>query len=86
MPLFFYLLHLYVIHGTAVAVTAMRGQDYHIALPLVAWFHAPASAGYGFGLPGTYAALLFTLTVLYWPCRYFGELKRTSKAAWLKYL
>jgi uncharacterized membrane protein len=84
VPLFFYVLHLYVIHGTAVVVAALRGQDFHMALPCT-FFFPPKNAGFGFGLTGTYVALAFVLLVTYFPCRYFGELKHTRKSAWLRY-
>lgn len=86
VPLFFYVLHLYVIHGMAVLVTALRGQDLRMALPCTFFFPPPKNAGFGLGLAGTYAAFALVLLMTYWPCRYFGELKHARKTTWLRYL
>ena len=55
VPLFVYLLHLYVAHGAAVLVGMLHG------IPAAAffsdWRDAPLlAAGWGFGLPGVYLA------------------------------
>jgi hypothetical protein len=41
-----------------------------------------------FGLPlgGVYAVWLLLITCLYFPCRWFGQYKKTHKQWWLSYL
>jgi|GEM_PF-4799650 len=41
-----------------------------------------------FGLPlgGVYAAWLLLITCPYFPCRWFGQYKKTHKQWWLSYL
>jgi len=84
VPMFFYVLHLYVIHSIAIIVSAVRGQ------PLYWLFHGAifgeTPPGYGYDLPFVYAMWFTALLVLYLPCRWFAELKRTRKDWWLSYL
>ena len=73
VPLFYYLLQWYVIHGLAVLAGLVRG------LP-VAWLFSPAALGpppegWALGLPGVYAAWAVVLAVLYLPCRWFAGVK-----------
>ena len=82
VPLFFYLLHLYVIHGLALLVGVSRGNDPRDFL--VPYFRLPRD--FGFGLPAVYSAWIIVLLVMY-PCsEWFGNLKKRSKAVWLSYL
>lgn len=88
VPLFYYLLHLPLIHALALAVFWMAGRD-------TAWLfgaftdaaHLPsAEPGRGFGLPVIYATWLASLLVLYPACRWFDRLKQRRREAWLGYL
>jgi hypothetical protein len=84
VPLFYYLLQWYVIHGLAVLAGLVRG------LP-VAWLFSPAALGpppegWALGLPGIYAALAVVLAVLYIPCRWFAGVKARHPGGWLSYL
>ena len=47
---------------------------------------AKAPPGAGFGLGPTYLAWLVVLLILYPACRWFADLKRRRKDAWLSYL
>ena len=84
VPLFYYLLQWYVIHGLAVLAGLVRG------LP-VAWLFSPAALGpppegWALGLPGVYAAWAVVLAVLYIPCRWFAGVKARHPGGWLSYL
>jgi uncharacterized membrane protein len=84
VPLFYFLLSWYVIHGLAVLAGLMRG------LP-VAWQFSPAALGsppegWALGLPGIYAAWAVVLAVLYLPCRWFAGVKARHPGGWLSYL
>ncbi len=83
VPLFFYLLHLPLIHGLSVLVHRFRFTD-------LGWLFGVDGAkpppGAGFGLGATYATWLLVLLILFPGCRWFAELKRRRKDAWLSYL
>jgi uncharacterized membrane protein len=86
VPLFYYVLQLYVIHTLAVYVGLICGQK-------VAWllyggfmFHLPP-AGYGHSLPFIYAMWLAVVLLLYPLCKWFAEFKRQhTDTWWLRYL
>lgn len=83
VPLFFYLLHLPLIHGLSVAVHWVRFHDVRWLMG-VADAKPPPNAGYG--LVGTYLVWLVVILILYPVCRWFAELKRRRRDAWLSYL
>jgi uncharacterized membrane protein len=84
VPMFFYVLHLYVIHLLAILVSAVRGQSLHWLFHGA--FFGEVPDGYGYDLPFVYAMWLTALLILYLPCRWFAELKKTHKDWWLSYL
>lgn len=89
VPLFFYLLHLPLIHGLAVIASYL---DYGQA----GWWFAndPVGgnkadllpSGYGFGLPVVYLVWAFVVIALYPACRWFAGVKRRRRELWLSYL
>jgi len=84
VPMFFYVLHLYVIHTLAIIVSALRGQPLHWLLHGGIFGETPP--GYGYDLPFVYAIWITVVLLLYLPCRWFAELKRKRKDWWLSYL
>jgi uncharacterized membrane protein len=85
-PLFFYLLHLYLIHGLAVLVAAIT--DGPVAAIIGGGIWVPElSQDYGYGLPVVYGIWLFVVLTLYPICQRFETLKaRKPHWRWLKYL
>jgi len=84
VPMFFYVLHLYVIHTLAIIVSALRGQPLHWLLHGGIFGETPP--GYGYDLPFVYAIWITVVLLLYLPCRWFAELKRKRRDWWLSYL
>lgn len=78
VPLFFYLLHLYAIHGLAlVCVFLMAGE--------AGSFQASSSAfpsWWGFSLPVVYLVWIGVVLLLYPVCRWFAAVKFRHKRAW----
>jgi len=74
VPLFYYVLHIFLIHTSAVLVGLMFHQP-------VSWLwqgefvlsHAPAT--YGHPLVFVYAIWLLMLLILYFPCRWYAGFK-----------
>src|SRR6185369_2305280 len=80
VPLFYYVLHFFLIHVIAVVVawpTFGAAALTHQYMP---------SGGLALPLPAVYALWVFVVVALYPACRWFAEVKRRSDAAWLTYL
>lgn len=81
-PLFFYVLHLYVIHTFAVLFGWAQG--FPPAEMCVLYTRLPV--GYGLELPGLYGVWVVVLAVCYPACVWFDGVKRRSNSVWLSYL
>jgi hypothetical protein len=84
VPLFYFLLHFYLIHALAVLAGLVRG------LP-VGWLFSPAALGtppegWALSLPGIYAVWAVVLALVYLPCRWFAGVKARHPEGWLSYL
>lgn len=86
-PLFFYVLHIYVVHALAIAANAAAGREvYGLFNYLVNAFTAPQKLeGLGFNLMGVYLAWIVVLAILYPACRWFAAVKRRRKEWWMSY-
>ena len=82
VPLFYYVLHLYLIHALAVLAAYLAGRD--IAAFMTACFAFPKD--WGFGLPVVYMTWILVVALLYAPCRWFGGVKQRRRDPWLSYL
>lgn len=85
VPLFYYLLHIYLIHLLAIlAALAFHQPVWHGTV--IADF-AQKPLGYGHGLPFVYAVWIVAVTILYVPCLWFMRFRsRHRDWAWLSYL
>ena len=82
VPLFFYVLHLYLIHALALAVGVAAGFDARSFLHV--WLFLPDEWGYG--LPVVYLVWAGVVLALYPACRWFAGVKARRREAWLSYL
>jgi uncharacterized membrane protein len=84
VPLFFWLLHVPLIHLVAVGLSLVRYGE------VVSWLYRnPPTAlpeGYGYGLAVVYAVTVAVVAALYPVCRWFAGVKRRRREAWLSYL
>lgn len=85
VPLFYYVLHIYLIHLIAIVVAlAFRQPVWHGTV--IADF-AQRPSGYGHGLPFVYAMWILAVAILYVPCQWFMEFRSCHREwAWLSYL
>ncbi len=85
VPLFYYVLHLYLINTLArLAALAFHQPIFHGTV--IADF-AQRPAGYGHGLPFIYGMWILVVSLLYLPCRWFMEFRgRHRDWGWLSYL
>jgi len=85
VPMFYYILHLYLIHTIAIIVFFAQGFSANeIATPGNPFYFKPD--GFGFGLLGVYAVWIFVVLVLYPLCRKYDKYKSTHQKWWLSYL
>jgi uncharacterized membrane protein len=87
VPLFYYVLHIPLIHLAAMAVSLIRTGAVN------PWLFAnhplnpgPAPAGYMWSLPLLYLVWAIVVVLLYFPCRWYAEVKARRKSVWLSYL
>ena len=85
VPLFYYVLHIYLLNIIAIVVSlAFHQPRWH---GVVIADHAQRPLGYGHGLLFIYAVWILAVAILYLPCRWFMELRsRHRDWAWLSYL
>jgi uncharacterized membrane protein len=82
VPLFFYVLQWPLIHLLTIAVNVAVGNS----IPWFDWSFA-YPPGYGFSLGVVYAVWAVAVAILFWPCRWFAELRRRRRdLRWLSYL
>lgn len=88
VPMFYYLLHIPLIHLLAVVVCYLRYGAVHwmFESPTLGDFPLTAPPGWGLTLPETYCMWMFVVALLYPVCHWFAGLKRRSRAPWLSYL
>ena len=81
VPLFFYILHIPLIHATsALMARLVYGSDIEVLA-------GPLPPGYEPSLPRAYAAWAVVIVVLYFPCRWYADYKRQHPDnRWLAYL
>ena len=87
VPLFFYVLHIPLIHAVAVAISLVRSPW------ATSWLFgnhpvAPGMPpeGYTWSLGLLYLVTAAVVVSLYFPCRWFAQLKARRKDEWLSYL
>lgn len=87
VPLFYYILHLYVIHLAAILLGYLSHQP-------VEWlFHGgfflnypPDGQPYGYGLAVVCAMWIGVVALLYFPCKWFAGVKQRHPGSWLRFL
>jgi uncharacterized membrane protein len=86
VPMFYYVLHIYLIHILAIVV-ALAFHQPTTWLWHGGFFVLPTPPGYGHGLPFVYAIWIAVLAVLFLPCRWFmGFKQRHRDWGWLSYV
>ncbi len=88
VPLFFYLIHLPLIHGTALALTYFRGLpiDWQFGRGRHAFPTIPTPE-YGFNLPTVYCVWVVMILLLYPLCKNFSRFKLNHpEIRWLSYI
>ncbi|HET6272874.1 MAG TPA: heparan-alpha-glucosaminide N-acetyltransferase domain-containing protein [Bacteroidota bacterium] len=84
VPMFFYIIHIPLIHGLALLAAYLTGYDTGFMFGNVPPWEWPP--GYGFGLPVVYVVWGGVVLALYPVCKWFAEVKKRRKDVWLSYL
>lgn len=74
VPLFFYIIHLWLIRCTAVLLALPKYGLKAIFLPFLSSFQMPAD--YGYDLPTVYSLWIFMVILLYPICNWFADYKK----------
>jgi len=85
VPMFYYILHIYLAHIIAIVAGLMFGQPVKRLL-YGGFFAAPPDPGFGFNLPAIYLAWIICVLLLYFPCRWYASYKATHGQWWLSYI
>ena len=87
VPMFYYLLHIPLIHVLAIGVSLVREGGVNPWLfanhPLAP---GPAPDGYRWSLSLLYLVFVIAVGLLYVPCRWFAGVKARAPRSWLRYL
>ena len=85
VPMFYYILHFYIIHTIAIIVFFAQGfSTSEIVTKNNPFLFKPP--GFGFGLLGVYAVWLFVFLALYPVCKKYDRYKSTHRQWWLSYI
>lgn len=83
VPMFYYLLHIPLIHAVAVIVERLRLG--HAEWLFIGSEPVKPPPEAGFGLPVVYLVWIAIVVSLYPACRWFADLKRRRRDVWLSY-
>jgi uncharacterized membrane protein len=88
VPMFYFVLHLPLIHLVAIVVAWARYHEVHwmFESPDLAHYPFTPPPGWGYSLPVVYAVWIGVVLALYPACRWFAGLKQRRRDAWLSYL
>lgn len=87
VPLFYYILHFYLLHAGALILylvftgKSLSAIDFHFNTGF-----GGLPTGYGYALVWTYVAWISVVIILYPVCRWYNQYKSTHKHWWLSYL
>jgi uncharacterized membrane protein len=87
VPMFYYLLHIPLIHLIAIVVCYARYGQVHwmFESPGLGKFPITPPPGWGYSLPIVYILWVIVVLTLYPLCRWFAALKQRRSDAWLSY-
>jgi uncharacterized membrane protein len=86
VPMFYYLLHIPLIHGVACLVSLLREGYVNPWLFANHPLAAPYPPPYMWSLWLLYSVYFVCLVILYFPCKWYAGVRATRKSAWLSYL
>ena len=85
VPMFYYLLHIPLIHAVALVVWLVRDGSVHAERFATAPF-VSIPPEQRWGLPLLYLVFAIVVAALYIPCRWYARVKAQHRQGWLRYL
>ena len=87
VPMFYYLLHIFLIHLFAIVAVITAGHKWSDMILSTRVNAAPQLKGYGFNLATVYIIWMALIFILYPLCKWFDKYKRANQFAkwWLSY-
>jgi len=83
VPMFYYVLHIFLIHALAIVVAASTGYRWQDMVSLTTWVtDVPGLKGYGFSLPIVYLIWIGVMIVLYPFSKRYDIYKRSHREKW----
>ncbi len=88
VPFFYYVVHLFLIHLSALIAAAITGYNWSFMILTTKVYRAPDLKDYGFNLPIVYLVWASLVLLLYPCCKWFDNYKRKNQLnrPWLTYL
>ena len=88
VPMFYYILHFFLIHLLAVIVCYARYGTAHWMFESPDLGHYPFSPppGWGYGLPVVYLIWVLVVCIMYPLCRWYSGVKQSRTDSWLSYI
>jgi uncharacterized membrane protein len=87
VPLFYYLLHIPVIHAAALVVSIVReGRVNPWLFANHPMMNPPPPPGYMWSLPLLYLVFAIVIALLFLPCRWYANVRLRHRHAWMRYL
>jgi uncharacterized membrane protein len=86
-PLFYYLLHIPLIHAAAIVVSVAReGRVNPWLFENHPMMNPPPPAGYMWSLPLLYTVFAIVVALLFFPCRWYADARASRRHPWMRYL
>jgi uncharacterized membrane protein len=88
VPLFYYVLHFFLVHALAVVLCYARYGTAHwmFESPALDSYPFASPPGWGVPLPAVYLVWIVVVTAMYPLCRWFADVKQRRGDPWLSYL
>ncbi|HKH61528.1 MAG TPA: heparan-alpha-glucosaminide N-acetyltransferase domain-containing protein [Flavitalea sp.] len=85
VPFFYYVCHFYLLHLMCVVLFFASGYGWDQVVDKNSFmFFRPLQ--FGVGLLAVYLIWLLAIVLLYWPCKWFSNYKKTHRQWWLSYI
>jgi hypothetical protein len=82
VPLFFYVLHLYLIHALAIVYLIYSGRDWHEYIFSAQGIRSGALIDFGLNLAGVYFVWVLIVLLMYPFCRWYQTYKENNPSKW----